>query len=96
MGGFGDSLLSSLSCLLSIFLFLFFQFPLSGFGVGVFVLILEFFYIFVVLFYLREGPNPMDATLPVLLRAVHPGTIAIADFWRGLRPTVFAHYPGDR
>ena len=35
-----------------------------------------------------QGPHLMGATLPTLLRAVHPGTIAMTDFWWGLRPKV--------
>ena len=31
-----------------------------------------------------------------LLRAVYPGTIAMTDFRRGLRPRVLTHYLGDR
>ena len=33
-----------------------------------------------------QGPHLMGATLSTLLRAVHPGTIAMTDFRRGLRP----------
>ena len=43
-----------------------------------------------------QGPHLMGATLPTLLRAVHPGTIAMTDFRRGLRPRVVTHHhPGD-
>ena len=38
----------------------------------------------------------MGATLPILLRTVHPGTIAMTDFRRGLRPRVLTRHPGDR
>ena len=37
----------------------------------------------------------MGATLPTLLRAVHPGTIAMTDFWWGLRPKVLTRHLGD-
>ena len=42
-----------------------------------------------------QGPHLMGATLPTLLRAVHPGTIAMTDFWWGLRPKVLTRHLGD-
>ena len=35
-----------------------------------------------------QGPHLMGATLSTLLRAVHPGTIAMTDFRQRLRPKV--------
>ena len=37
----------------------------------------------------------MGATLSTLLRAVHPGTIAMADFRQRLRPKVLTRHLGD-
>ena len=37
----------------------------------------------------------MGATLPTLLRAVHPGTIAMTDFRQRLRPKVLTRHLGD-
>jgi len=43
-----------------------------------------------------QGPQLLGATLSTLLRAVHPGTIVMTDFRRGLRPRVVTHrHPGD-
>ena len=43
-----------------------------------------------------QGPQLLGATLSTLLRAVHPGTIAMTDFRRGLRPRVVTHHhPAD-
>jgi hypothetical protein len=42
-----------------------------------------------------QGPHLMGATLPTLLRAVHPGTIAMTDFRQGLRPKVLTRHLGD-
>ena len=42
-----------------------------------------------------QGPHLMGATLSTLLRAVHPGTIAMADFRRRLRPKVLTRHLGD-
>ena len=38
---------------------------------------------------------PMGAQLSILLRAVHPGTIAMTDFRQGLRPKVLTRHLGD-
>ena len=43
-----------------------------------------------------QGPHLLGVTLSTLLRAVHPGTIAMTVFRRGLRPRVLTHHPGDR
>jgi hypothetical protein len=37
----------------------------------------------------------MGATLPTLLRAVHPGTIAMTDLRQRLRPKVLTRHLGD-
>ena len=42
-----------------------------------------------------QGPHLMGATLSTLLRAVHPGTIAMTDFRQRLRPKVLARHLGD-
>ena len=42
-----------------------------------------------------QGPHLMGATLPTLLRAVHPGTIAMTDFRQRLRPKVLTRHLGD-
>ena len=42
-----------------------------------------------------QGPHLMGATLSTLLRAVHPGTIAMTDFRQGLRPKVLTRHLGD-
>lgn len=38
----------------------------------------------------------MVATLPILLYVVHPNTIVMTGFRRGLRLWVLTHHPGDR
>ena len=40
-----------------------------------------------------QGPHLMGATLSTLLRAVHPGTIAMTDFRQ--RPKVLTRHLGD-
>jgi len=40
-------------------------------------------------------PHLMGATLSTLLRAVHPGTIAMTDFRQRLRPKVLTRHLGD-
>ena len=42
-----------------------------------------------------QGPHLMGATLSTLLRAVHPGTIAMTDFRQRPRPKVFTRHLGD-
>ena len=42
-----------------------------------------------------QGPHLMGATLPTLLRAVHPGTIEMIDFRQRLRPKVLTRHLGD-
>ena len=42
-----------------------------------------------------QGPHLMGATLSTLLRAVHPGTIAMTDFRQRLRPKVLTRHLGD-
>ena len=42
-----------------------------------------------------QGPHLMGATLPTLLRAVHPGTIEMTDFRQRLRPKVLTRHLGD-
>ena len=42
-----------------------------------------------------QGPHLMGATLSNLLRAVHPGTIAMTDFRQRLRPKVLTRHLGD-
>ena len=42
-----------------------------------------------------QGPHLMGATLSTLLRAVHPGTIAMTDFRQRLRPKVLTRNLGD-
>ena len=42
-----------------------------------------------------QGPHQMGATLSTLLRAVHPGTIAMTDFRQRLRPKVLTRHLGD-
>ena len=37
----------------------------------------------------------MGAKLSILLRAVHPGTIAMTDFWQRPRPKVLTRHLGD-
>ena len=39
-----------------------------------------------------QGPHLMGATLSTLLRAVHPGTIAMTDFRQRLRPKVLTRH----
>ena len=42
-----------------------------------------------------QGPHLMGATLSTLLRAIHPGTIAMTDFRQRLRPKVLTRHLGD-
>ena len=42
-----------------------------------------------------QAPHLMGATLSTLLRAVHPGTIAMTDFRQRLRPKVLTRHLGD-
>ena len=44
---------------------------------------------------MAQGPHLMGATLSNLLRAVHPGTIAMTDFRQRLRPKVLTRHLGD-
>ena len=42
-----------------------------------------------------QGPHLMGATLSTLLRAVHPGTIAMTDFRQRVRPKLLTLHLGD-